>query len=314
MSRKKFLTYVFLCVCGGLAVKLYYDSMRPAERPVPQGPPEVEETAISGFPKNYALGTFDSRFGLSRERFLQIVEEAKRVWEVAAGKDLFQYREDAHLRVNLIFDWRQERLLKAKEQKAMIDESGSSFDLLRSEYEKKAGAAGREQTAYEESSQSYRTHLDDYNARVARWNEGENRSDTESQYLQSRKKELDDEFAALEQKRRSLKTKVDDLNALGERINMLAKKYNLEVENFNGTFVDQREFEKGIFNGRGIDIYEFEKEDDLKITLVHEFGHALGLEHVDNPRSIMYRRLAFQDLNEIRLTSEDLTLLLSKLK
>jgi hypothetical protein len=218
------------------------------------------------------------------------------------------------MRINLIFDSRQESLLKAKEQKAMIDESGFSFDMLKSDYERKSGAVERERSTYEESAQAYKTHLEDYNARVTRWNNGENRTESEAQSLEARKKELDQELALLEPKRVSLKTNVDELNVLGERISAVAKKYNLEVEVFNGTYVNQREFEKGVFDGRGIDIYEFDKEEDLKMALVHEFGHALGLEHVDNPRSIMYRKLAAQDINDIHLTSEDLTQLLSKLK
>ncbi len=314
MNRRKVLTYILLCICLGLAVKLYYDSMRRPELPTPQTSPEVEEIAIEPFPKGYSLGTFDERFGISKDRFLQVVDQAKRVWENAAGKELFQYRRDGLMRVNLVFDWRQEALLKAKEQRARIDESGYSFDMLKSRYETKAAAVERDQSTYEESAQAYKTHLDEYNARVTRWNNGENRTESEAHFIELRKKELDQELAVLEQKRVSLKTNIDDLNALGERISALAKKYNLEVEMFNGTYVNQREFEKGVFDGRSIDIYEFDKEEDLKVALVHEFGHALGLDHVDNPRSIMYRRLGAQDIKDIHLTSEDLTQLLSKLK
>jgi hypothetical protein len=314
MSRRKFLTYILLCLSIGLAIKISLDSGGPPEPPMPRNIPEADETTIEPFPKGYSLGAFDERFGISKERFLQIVDEAKRVWENAAGRQLFHYQKDGFMRVNLVFDWRQESLLKANEQRAKIDDNGNSFDMLKSEYAAKTSAAERERLTYEESAQTYKTHLDEYNARVMKWNNGENRTDGEMQTLQSRKKELDQELVILEQKRASLKTNVDDLNALGERIASLAKKYNLEVEKFNGVYVNQREFEKGIFDGRVIDIYEFDKEEDLRIALVHEFGHALGLEHVDNPRSIMYRKLALQDVNDVHLTSEDLTELLSKLK
>jgi hypothetical protein len=314
MSRRNFLSYVLLCLSFGLAVKLYYDSMHPSKTSVPQASPEVEAIAIEQFPKGYCLGTFDDRFGISQERFLRVVDEAKMVWENAAGKELFRYRKDGLMKVNLVFDWRQESLLKAKEQRARLDENGFSFDMLKSRYETKTASTEREQSTYEESAQACKARLDEYNTRVTRWNNGENRSETEAQFLEIRKKDLDREFAILEQKRVSLKTAIDDLNTVGEHISALAKKYNLEVEKFNGTYVNQREFEKGIFDGRNIDIYEFDKEEDLKVALVHEFGHALGIEHVDNPRSIMYRKLGAQDINDIRLTSEDLIQLLSKLK
>ena len=315
MNRIRILTYVVLCVSVALAVKLILDGSEPTElQRAPQLVPETEDVTIPRFPREYALGAFDERFGISRERFLQLAEEATKVWETAAGRDLFQYTPDAHLRVNLVYDWRQERLVKALEERAKIDESGASFDNLRAEYERKAPVAMAAQRSYEESAQASRVHLEEFNARVNRWNEGENRSESESQYLQNRKVELDEEFATVEKKRAELKSLFDELNALAERINTLARKYNLEVELFNGTFVDQREFEKGLFDGRSIDVYEFEKEDDLRITLVHEFGHALGMEHVDNPRSIMYRKLSAQDMREIRPTSEDLAQLISKLK
>jgi predicted Zn-dependent protease len=69
-----------------------------------------------------------------------------------------------------------------------------------------------------------------------------------------------------------------------------------------------------LYDGKAINIYEFDKEEDLKLALVHEFGHAIGLGHVDNPKAIMYRKLAVQDMNTIHLTSDDLNLLLAKVK
>jgi hypothetical protein len=314
MSRKRILTICLLTLCLALVVKI---SLDPAVVPAPAVPgeaPEVEETAIPAYPRRYALGRFDERFGISRERFLEIVAEAKKVWETAAGRDLFDLQQNSVMKVNLVFDWREEALLKAKEQRARLDENGSSFDMLKTEYERNTSALERKRSEYDEAAQAYKVHLDDYNARVKRWNDGENHSEGEEKALQSKRQELDEELARLEPKRTSLASEAAALNALGERLTALARKFNMEVELFNGTYVSQREFEKGTFDGRNIDIYEFDKEEDLRIALVHEFGHALGLEHVDNPRSIMYRKLAAQDMNDIHLTSDDLTQLLSKLK
>jgi hypothetical protein len=314
MSRNRILTYVMLCISLGICVKLYYDSTVTPELPLPPVIPETEEIAIAPFPKGYALGTFDERFGIAKERFLQIVDEAKKVWEKAAGRELFRFRNDGLMKVNLVYDWREESLLKAKEQRTRLDENGSSFDMLKLEYERKASSVERERTVYDEAAQAYKLHLEEYNARVTRWNEAENRTDSDALILREMQKDLDRERSLVEPKGISLKTKIDELNALGERITALAKKFNMEVELFNGTYVNQREFEKGVFDGRNIDIYEFDKEEDLRIALVHEFGHALGIEHVENPKSIMYRRLALQDVNDIQLTAEDLRELLAKLK
>ena len=65
------------------------------------------ETSLSywipcGTPINYSLGTFDKRFSITEKEFLNIILKAEGLWESAAGKPLFQYKEEGRLKVNLI--------------------------------------------------------------------------------------------------------------------------------------------------------------------------------------------------------------------
>lgn len=314
MSTKKILTYFGIIISVLLLVKIFADRSRQAPTTDSDSQGEATEIPTPEFPVNYSLGEFDERFGISRERFLQIAEEAKKVWEDAAGRHLFDLHQDGSLKINLVFDWRQERLLEAKKARAKLDDTGRSFDQLQDDYDERGRTQDQYRRSYEESAQAYKIHLDEYNERVLRWNESRDHTDAGYNALQSAKKEIEEEQSALERKRIDLNARGEDFNKLGEKLNELAGKHNLDVEKFNGTYVQTRDFEKGLYDGKSINIYEFDKEDDLRLALVHEFGHAIGLGHVDNPKAIMYRKLAVQDMNTIHLTSDDLNLLLAKVK
>ena len=80
------------------------------------------------------------------------------------------------------------------------------------------------------------------------------------------------------------------------------------IEQFNQTFAPQV-LHKGQFQGKQIFIYEFSSIDDLRLTLAHEFGHALGLKHTQDPQSLMYPRIKVQDAKDFKLTDTDLALL-----
>lgn len=45
------------------------------------------------------------------------------------------------------------------------------------------------------------------------------------------------------------------------------------------------------------------------MTLAHELGHALGLKHTTDPKSLMYPYLKEQDIHNFKLTDSDLDLL-----
>lgn len=75
--------------------------------------------------------------------------------------------------------------------------------------------------------------------------------------------------------------------------------YNERVAAFNAVVVNYNQtvghpFEAGKFirdaAGERIDVFEFIGADQLARVLAHEFGHALGLDHNDDPEAIMYAK------------------------
>ena len=102
----------------------------------------------------------------------------------------------------------------------------------------------------------------------------------------------------------TLLQKIDELNALDQQLNASVKQYKQRFQ--------PHLFHKGLFNGKQILIYEFESEDDLRLTLAHELGHALGLQHTDDPHALMHPVMKDQDIAHFRLTQADRDLLLAR--
>lgn len=282
-----------------------------------QGPPskdgpERAPFADDEYPVGYSIGTFDGRFGISETDFLRIAEEAKAVWEKPAGRPLFRFDREARFKVNLVFDGRQQRTLDARKAKASIDSRGRSYDALVWQHARRTERLAEAQRRYDEQAASLQRRFDAHNDRASYWNGRGGAPANEYADLQRELRELEREQESLERLRTDVNDDVAAVNELVVQINELAEANNLEVTYFNGTFVESREFEQGVFTGGDITIYQYGSVADLRIALVHEFGHALGFGHVDDPAAIMHYKFAKQDMAKPVLTGADIDLVRKK--
>ncbi len=266
----------------------------------------------SSYPIKYAVGDVDPRFGIGRERFLTLVREAEAKWEEPLGISLFEYDPTSNFLVNLTFDERQQRTLDARQAKAALDDRENSIRSLMSEY----NAAGEEQLRHKKRYESelavFTERLNRHNASVAAWNRKGGAPQDEFVKLKEEETRMETLRHALDKALASLNDAVNRQNELAQRVNSLADQFNLDVSMYNGRFVESREFEQGLYDGKGIIVYQFTEESDLRVALMHEFGHALGFDHVGTAEAIMYRRLEKQEMQNPALTGDDLELLRGK--
>lgn len=274
--------------------------------PLPGGPP------ADAFPVGWSMGSFDARFGISADEFRRTAAEAVALWEKAAGRTLFRFDRDAPFTLSLVYDERQERTNEARKVKARIDSRGRSYDALVWQHARRLERMKEHEERYEAAEEALRKRLEAYNAAIESWNERGGAPAGEYERLNREQEAIRGAEPDLGRLRDDLNAEVEAVNDLVSQINELASANNIEVTYFNGRFVESREFEQGVFDGKGITIYQFTGLPDLRLALVHEFGHALGFGHVDDPAAVMHYKMGRQDLANPTLSPADLDLVRRK--
>lgn len=259
-------------------------------------------------PITYSLGTFDTEFGMSKEEFLKALSSAEEIWEKPVSKNLFKYDPEGSLKINLIYDIRQESTVQLKSMGIVVENNRASYDALKAKYEALNVEYIRNRNAFESRLETFKIRQKAFEDEVEQVNAQGGADKETSARLNAERKYLNSEITAINGQQANLRVEVSNINALVVSINELAGVLNIDVQKFNtiGTSLG-REFDEGVYRsgpeGQQIDIYQFDNRTKLIRVLAHEFGHALGLDHIEDPKAIMYR--LNNGINE-KLTDSDL--------
>lgn len=289
----------------------------PKIKEVAKGPYEVLETHNSDIdyesykpsvspcvqPMTYRIGRFDSRFNISKEKFSTVTKEAIAVWEKEAGTPLFIYdQQNGDLTLNLIFDERQETTIDLGYLALEIENTKQAAEKVRTAYEeeKTLYTAGSEK--FNNDAIDFQKRYDIYDDKVKALNDkgGATKEEYDSMMI---------ELGALKKESEALEGRRVTLNSNMEAVNAKVKRYNELVAYANGLIrksnsIGSRTFTEGRFvpSINTIDIFQYADETKLRRVLIHEFGHALGIGHVENAQSIMF---SFNSGKTTLLSDED---------
>lgn len=260
-------------------------------------------------PLTYKIGEFDSRFLITKEEFIKSLEDAENIWESKIQKDLFKYdQNNGQITVNLIFDYRQEATNKLTSIDNELKDGQAKYNKVKSEYDKI-------KSQYNVAISKYNLHLKSFNQeslkyqnQVKYWNTKGGAPKNEFTILQNQKQLLDQKYKSLQIEQKNVNELATNVNTLAIELNRLADVLNLNVKNYN-TIGEQlgETFKEGLYTKDNttekIDIYEFSNNQKLVRVIAHEFGHAMGIDHLKDPNSIMYEQ---NQSNNLELTNEDM--------
>lgn len=245
--------------------------------------------AMCRLPVSYTIGDFDERFGLSRAEALEALSAAEAVWEDALGRDdIFVYEDGAPLRVNFIYDERQQQASAAASALDDLSIRGDANEVLIELHRRLVEQYEERGARYEALRSSYEEELAAYNAEVERYNNSGGAPEEVYEELEERKAELDRARREINSLTAEMNDLVDRINEIGDKGNELIKEYNDRIHRFNDTYAQDGEYTQGDYRSRSINIYTFTDRNELVLVLAHEFGHSLALDHTDDPASVMY--------------------------
>jgi hypothetical protein len=244
-------------------------------------------------PITYSLGSIDTLYNIQPAQFAAYIKEAEDVWERAFGKDFFQHvPTGGDVTISLVYDQRQAAMDKLKGLGFKTDQSLSSYKALKARYDELLARVGPRQAAAAARMGAYKRGEGAYNAMISAYNQRGSAPARQVRYMDSARRALEREFNAVKKMEQAVNADIDVLNALATTLNQLIVELNLNVDQYNREGAALGVFEEGLYTitggVRAIDIYKYSDRHQLVRLLAHEMGHALGLDHVENPDAMMY--------------------------
>ncbi len=258
-------------------------------------------------PLHYKIGRFDKDFNLAEPNFQKAIAEAETVWEKEEkGRELFAFDPKATFTINLVYDERQAETEARRRTEFGLTEVENFFRKIDAEFNQLKSRYESQAKAYESALSAFESLQASYKDKVAYWNARGGAPKKEYEQMEQERQELSKTASSLNEGAKELNRLAEQVNALLTRRNASAEEYNRVIKEYNQKYGRRDQFDQAEYTGKEINVYQFTNLVDLKLALAHELGHALGMDHVENSKSIMYYLTQEGSSVNLSPTAEDL--------
>lgn len=259
-------------------------------------------------PLTYRIGDIDSRFNISTQQVAAIMEEVEELWETASERDLLDYHEEGKVTIDLVYSKEQKRSEEEQLFSNQIETKKEQVEATRGEYQRLAERFEHKENDLKSTVSKYNRLADSYNE-LAEELQGQEPSTGNIDKLKKLEIQIKKLESDIERKQENLELLRKQTNAKSEQLNNLIKEQSRMIARYNKQFGGVKRFDQGQFIKKGenetIKVLQFSNRSELKTVLAHEIGHALGISHVNNPKSVMYHKMRRQDIFDLELSNED---------
>ena len=265
----------------------------------------MQTASICPAPVTYRIGNIDERFNIYEDEVKSILSNSAKMWEDSLNRELFVYDEDSTFPINFIYDERQQLVVTEEEWRISLDRKEAEGRKAIEDVKDMDKEYKKLQKQYSSSREAYESRLSAYNSRVEKVNQQGGATEDVFKELQAEQQKIEALVQQLIKSESELNKLADDINELGNRGNRMIDEYNKEVLEYNEIFGEASVFTQGDFRRDRINIYKFSDTSELTRVIAHEFGHALGIGHVEGEDSIMYY-LAKEQSDSSVLSTQDM--------
>lgn len=264
-------------------------------------------------PLTYQIADLDPRFDTDKKTIRKIMRKVEGLWKTALNKDVLKYSKSGTVKIDLVYSNSQQRTNEEQRMAKRIERTKLQIMSLKVDIENLRKSYQHKKESYQQTSDTYHKTVNRLNSQIVLWNEQGVDLNEKTKEIKKMKQKVQNLKSIGDRKHKNAQFMRSRINNKIERLNTLVERSKKIASKYNNKFSQSHRFNQGKFikenNKQRVEIYEFGNKAELKTVLTHETGHALGIKHVDNSKSVMYYLMGEQNIFDLKLTNEDKTAL-----